>query len=111
MSGSGGGESGSGGTAGNSDCRTYMEATYLNSPVPKIVSSLVVGDILTISVQKISGRNIVVANFKKNVAGSLTPKALAQLIDCIGKGFHFVAEVKEVKGGRCQVLIRPKAKT
>ncbi len=107
MSGSGGGGGGFGGIRpGPSDVDNcdIVETTTLSSPKPEVIATLAVGDLLDVS---LSDRVLLAVTSAGEVAGSLTPPALADLLRCIGTGHSYVAEVTTLSGGRCEVRIRP----
>ena len=103
-SGSGGG-GGGGGTSGE-PC-DITELTTLNSPDRTVVSTLRTGDVLDVRLHAGPPRQLVaVAN--SAVAGSITSPKSAQIIQCISqKGRAYVAEVRSIRGGLCQIEVRP----
>jgi hypothetical protein len=102
MSGSGGGGYG-GPTRSSTDCN-IVERVPLNSPQASVVSTLKPGDRLDVELRE----SVLVAVYKGTVAGALTPQSLLDLIDCIGKGRHYVANVLQLRGAFCEVEIRPR---
>ena len=102
MSGGGGGGY-SGPTRQSSDCK-IVERVPLNSPKPAVVTTLTVGDLLDVEERDGS----LVALHQGAAAGSLTPQRLLDLLDCIQSGHEYVAAVLKLKGGLCEVEIRPK---
>jgi hypothetical protein len=93
------------------DCSTLVERTFLNSPVPAVVATLKVGDILQVTLSTVNSATILEAVADGgDIAGSLTPARLPQIVECIGKGFTYVAIVQEKNGGSVRVEIRPEAK-
>jgi hypothetical protein len=106
MSGSSGGGPYGGGPSGPVvDCK-IIEKTILNSPNKAVLGQLKVGDDLDVLLQ---ANNVLVAQPKSGPpAGSLTPARLADLIDCMTRGFKYRAIVQKISGGRCDVEIRPK---
>lgn len=114
MSGSGGG-GGSGGVE-RTNCEDLFDQTPLNSANAAVLKGLNVGDILKVELKTNPGgaRPSVVAvrpKPKPEIAGAITSAIAPRLIDCIGKGFKYVAVVKELKGGQCTVEVRPAAKS
>jgi hypothetical protein len=69
------------------------------------VSKLKVGEELEVHLQ---GKSLIARTLSHEAAGSLTPKSLATLIECIAKGNEYIAKVIKVSGGACEVEIRPK---
>src|SRR5207249_1268008 len=91
------------------DCSSLVERTYLNPPIPAVASALKVGDILDVELQTGSAAPALVANTSSGAtAGSLTPARLPQIIDCIQRGFSYVATVQQINGGQIKVEIRPR---
>lgn len=103
MSGGGGGGGYSGPTRGTGDCN-IVERVALNSPKPAVVGALKVGDVLAVT----ENAGSLVASSSKGIAGALTPRRLLDLLDCISRGHEYVAVVAKLKGGLCEVEIRPK---
>ena len=91
------------------DCSRLLETTILNSPVSAVVSTLARHDVLPVELRDQSGKKILVATKGGQIAGSLTPISLPNIIRCIEEGWKFVAVVTEVTGGRCVVKVRPEA--
>jgi hypothetical protein len=54
-------------------------------------------------------QGVVVALEGTNVAGSLTPRRLVELIDCMNQGRRYIAVVLTIRGALCEVEIRPRA--
>jgi hypothetical protein len=78
----------------------------LNSPKAPVVTGLQIGEVLDVEFDP-SGKSVI-AKKNANVAGSLTPFRLAELIECMNRGRKYKAIVKKVSGGYCEVEIRPK---
>lgn len=87
-------------------CENIEFDTQLFSPDPKVVSNIKRGDELQIELG--SGRKSLVVVFKGQLAGTLLGKYLIQLIDCIDKGYIFIAIVKNIEGGNCNLKIKTK---
>lgn len=97
------------GGGGDGDC-AIVEQTVINSPVADVVRDLKVGAQLRVEARKQSAHKILVAVTKDDkVAGSLTPRRLAELLACIEQGNAYVAIVNSRSGGKCGVEIRPSA--
>lgn len=94
---------GGGVAAGFHKCAIFEE-TALNSPDSAVISTLRPGAILRLEQR---GRTVVALTSTGQQAGSITFRRLADLLDCIGQHWTYVAEVKRVTGGMCQVYIRP----
>ncbi len=99
----GGSGVGGGGAAGQHKCE-IVEETALNSPDPAVINTLRPGDLLNLHLQ---GRSVVAFTSDGKQAGSITFRRLADLLECMGQQWTYVAEVKRVTGGMCQVYIRP----
>jgi hypothetical protein len=90
------------------DCGTLSQSTTLNSPNSAVLTQLRKGDLLDIQVSK-AGKGVVVqALHNGQIAGSITSSIIQRLAECMEKGYEYVAEVIEIKGGACRVHIRPK---
>src|ERR1035437_6899779 len=87
------------------DCSSIIEHTILNSPDPKVLSKLKVNDQLQLEAKTDRGP-LVAIDSSGNIAGSITSGILAQLLDCIKKGYKFIAIIEEMDGGKCKVEIR-----
>ena len=86
------------------DCVRVSILTQLASPVTVVINTLKVGDELLVKLSPPAGPVEVVTTAGK-VAGALLPPAIAELINCMLKGFKYKATIREIKGGNCQVLI------
>lgn len=81
------------------------DETPLNSPDPAVIRLLRRGDMLALQIQ---GRSLVALTPDGKRAGSVTSRWLVNLLECIEEeGWTYVAEVKQVTGGLCIVVIRP----
>jgi hypothetical protein len=106
MSGGGGGiERPTGG--GGSDCAQLHVQTTLNSVDQSVVALLKKDDVLSVQAKAKRGPLLAVTA-GGSVAGSITSASLARLLDCIEKGFEYVAVVQSVKAGEVVVVVRPK---
>ena len=106
--GGGGGASsggGAGGAAGTVDCTNIFQETTLASPVPEVLQRLIVNQILNLQMQPPRGPLLAVTD-QGETAGSITTTLLARLITCINDGHQYVAIVRAVNGGKCDVEIR-----
>ena len=110
MSGIGGG--GGGGTwveQQSDDCGKLSQQTTLNSPNRTVVSQLKKGDLLDIQVKAVGKSVVVEALHNGQVAGSVTSSIIQQLVECLEKGYEYVAEVlNDVQGGACRIHIHQK---
>ena len=95
-----------GDTNGGDKCAIY-ETIVLASPVPNVVASLVVGEILAVVLETNPRNRVVVQNGNQLVAGAITSVRLVDLIECIQAGSEYVGQVISIAGGRVEVEIRP----
>lgn len=101
-SGSGFGSGGGGGTI--TDCQKVSIKTSVTSPNPAVLAILSVGDKLDITLQTATGPLIAVTN-AGSVLGAVFTTKLSQLIECINKGYTYIATILEIDGGSCEILI------
>lgn len=104
--GTGGGAGNGGGGGGGPDECDITTVTNLNSPVPAVVTTLRVGDVLAVRLQVGPPRVLVAETSAGQVAGSLTPREMPRIIQCIQGAAAFEAEVLALRGGVCQVRVR-----
>jgi len=108
--------SGSGGDGGppvddrTSNCSTLIFETVLNSPNPSVLSRLKPKDVLHVAVQQ-SGGPVLALDKSGKIAGSITSTHLATLLRCLDEGYEYVAIVRTVKSGICNVQVRPEVRT
>jgi hypothetical protein len=100
------GDGGGGAGSGPDKCAIY-ETAVLASPVPTVIATLNVGDILTVDLETSPRERVVVRASGGQVAGAITSIRLVDIIECIGEGFSYQAEVKSISGGKVEVEIRP----
>lgn len=101
------GSGGKGGGTSRDPCH-ITELTTLNSPNRTVVTTLRDGDLLDVQLQAGPPRQLV-AEHNGTVAGSITSPKSAQIIQCISRqGRAYVAEVRSIRGGLCQVEVRPR---
>lgn len=98
------------GTGGVSvDCSALLVDTTLNSPEPSALNKLKKGDRLSVEIGRSPlGREILLSRLKTGeVAGSLTPPQMLDIMTCIKGGHSYVAEVvAEPAGGECRLRIQ-----
>lgn len=102
---SGGGGS-AGGPAGGDPCAIFQQAP-LNSPRPSVVSTLSIGDVLTVELNSTGVRPVLEVHAPAGIAGSLTHTGHVQIIDCIRVGNRYVAEVIGRSGAAVNLQVRP----
>jgi len=111
MGGSGGGSvdfggiGGGGGGGGGNTCQAFTSRTMLVSPVPAVVATLRVDDILSLSLtNNTSPINAIAPN--GIAAGAVAPRRIGDLVDCMVQGNRYIATVVSVNGGSVEVDIR-----
>lgn len=112
---SGGGGTGGGGTGGGgggttegSPCISFTRTVALNTPIPKVVRSLRVGQLLRLELAggQSTGR-IEARTENDDLAGAITFDGVSRLKQCLQEGYTYVAEVVQLPGGGvCMVAIR-----
>lgn len=114
MSGGGGGGSSSEnwrgqavGPGAEDDKCAIVEKTVLNSPNPTVITDLRVGNVLWVELEDAqSRRRLVVKTEVGDIAGAITSTRIADIIECIQKGFSYKAEVLAINAGRVEIEIR-----
>jgi hypothetical protein len=91
--------------AGDS-CERLTSETTLTSPDRAVISQLNVGTTLEVEVDNSGARPVVRAMYHGQVAGSITSSIIQRLVECIGEGYEYVAEVLSIQGGTCRVRVR-----
>ena len=86
-------------------CEALRVKTVLNSPDPAIVGQLQKGNCLEVAIERHGAREVVVARWQGQVAGSITAASFIKIIECLKAGEPFRATVLAVAGGRCDVEI------
>ncbi|NJD90724.1 MAG: hypothetical protein FIA91_04285 [Geobacter sp.] len=91
-------------------CSMLIDNTVLNSPKPEVIAKLKVDDVLDLQLIPSGAAKVLTAvTIQGEVAGSITSSLLSKIIRCIEvEHFSYVAIVKDISGGRCEVIIRPK---
>jgi hypothetical protein len=93
--------------AGRSPC-DIVELTNLNSPNATVLRTLKVGDVLDVQFRTGPPARLVAVTPRGSIAGSITSASMLQLIQCIGAGWNYEAEILQLSGGMCQVELRAK---
>ena len=99
-----GSKGGRNGGASEDPC-DITDITTLNSPERKVLVTLRDGDVLTIELRD---ERRLVATIGGNVAGSVTSASHARIVQCMHDGREYEALVLSVRGGACEVMVRPK---
>lgn len=101
------GGGGAGGMGGPDPC-ALIEDTILNSPVPAVVATLKVGDILDVSLVKGPPVRVIVQTLAGVTAGSFTGAKLPQIIKCLEAGVVYQALVVSIKGAAVRIRVSNK---
>ena len=100
------GRGGGGGDGGQPDPCYIVETTNLNSVNRTALATLRVGDQLDVVLQAGPPQRLL-ARIGTTIVGSITSRALPQLILCITQGRSYGAEVVALQGAICQIRIQP----
>lgn len=103
MSGSGGGGGGGGGGTPTTNCASISAKVTLNSPDPKVIKTLKVGDELEV---QLHGSAVVAVAASGHIAGSITFPGVAAFKKCLEQGHSYVATVVALHIGNCEVQIQ-----
>jgi hypothetical protein len=88
------------------DCEAIRFETVLASPQQAVIASLLVGQVLLLRLGSQQNRPVVDAvTDAGDRAGSITSTHLTQLIECLQGGHDYVADVLDLDGGACRVLV------
>ncbi len=98
-------QTGSDGGSDDDPC-AIVQTAPINSPKPAVISGLSVGDVLTVVLTGTAPRQILELHTPAGgVAGSLTHRGHLTLINCIGAGNVYQAEVIQKTGGAVVVRV------
>ncbi|MFV8607604.1 hypothetical protein ACNRDG_25335 [Ralstonia pseudosolanacearum] len=86
-------------------CEALRVKTVLNSPNPAILGQLQKGHCLEVAIERQGARDVVVARWQGQTAGSITAASFIKIIECLKAGEPFRATVLAVAGGRCDLEI------
>lgn len=95
---------GPGGNAGSGECPDDLRI-ILGSPVPGVVSTLAVGDLLDVLSIETPVRGVGAYTLGGDFAGAIT-KDILRLRECLGNGVLYEAEVLEINGGAVVTTVR-----
>jgi hypothetical protein len=98
---------GGGPTPTPADPCDIVELTTINSPNRTVITGLRAGDELEVVFDPGPPQRLI-ARTAQGIAGSITSRMMLQIIQCIGQGYQYVAEVLSVNGAICQVRIHPR---
>lgn len=91
------------------NCEDLKQHSTLTGPEPENVESLSIGELLEIKLITKGNREILVVEDEDgNEIGTLTHSGRENLIECINKGYIYVAEIWNIDGGSVDVNIRCK---
>ena len=108
MSGSGGGDGGPIPPDDIPACEIMVIRTRLVSPNPAVITKLKKGDQLDVAAKSATGPALVLYN--GGIAGSIMDSRVLRLLECIEKGYDYIALVQSVSGGSCEVEVRIKGR-
>src|SRR5437870_382356 len=92
---------------GRDACKALRLETILMSPQVPALASVKVGNVLTVALQGAQQhRFVAVLNASGAPIGTVGSDRTIQLIDCLDRGYVYVAEVVALDGAACRVLIR-----
>lgn len=109
MGSSGGRRSGEarGGSADRiSDCENVSIEALLASQQPAALAQAKQGDVVQITLDTSTGRNLVEVRLRGTLLGTLTVNGLDKLIECLRQGLPFHGTVREIEGALCRILVR-----
>ncbi|AMQ92946.1 hypothetical protein [Aggregatibacter actinomycetemcomitans] len=86
-----------------SSCELLQKSTQLISPQPKTIESLLIGDRLTLQINKQEGFTSIEAYKNDDRAGGIV---LPQLLTCMENGHKYIAIVESIIEGQVQVSIK-----
>ena len=117
MSGGGGGSYGGGDGSDSFDCETFVRKEALTDPVVAVLAALKKDDVCDVVLEHDAGptRILVKAPIVENgqtilkLAGVLFFTGFLRLIACIREGHTYIAVVRDVQRGWCEVEVRPRA--
>lgn len=86
-----------------SPCELLQKSTQLISPQPKVIKNLLIGDHLTLQINKQEGFTSIEAYKNDEIAGGIV---LPQLLTCMEKGHNYIAIVENIIAGQVKVSIK-----
>jgi hypothetical protein len=91
------------GGSGSADCKSLRLDKALEAPVPAVVETLSVGDVLDVALQP-GPPPVVALHAPAGLAGSVVPTT--RLLECLRQGVAFEAEVMSANAGAVRVEVR-----
>lgn len=109
MSGGGGSTGPGGGFGGDSGttCDQLRFEAFLSGVQDSVLSSLQLGDLLDVGLQRTPVRAIVARDASGALVGALTTR-VRELLRCLQQQVDFEAEVLAINGGDVRVAVRPR---
>jgi hypothetical protein len=108
MSGSGSGPGGPPPPDEPTTCELLVIRTNIASPDPAVLGRLRRGNELPLVAS--SPKGPVHAMHDGAIAGSIVGASLMRLLDCMEQGYEYVAIVRRIEGGLCEVEVRLRSK-
>jgi len=99
---------GGGPSATPADPCDIVELTTLNSPNRTVLAGLRAGDELEVVFDVGPPQRLMARTNQGIIARSITSRLMLQIIQCIGQGYQYVADVLSINGAVCQVRIHPR---
>lgn len=87
------------------ECKKIYKPINLVSSQEKVVEKLKKGSELQLSVEDVGGKPSLRVLYGGKYAGSII-KYAAQIIDCINRGYKYIAIVTSIDGGSCVLEVR-----
>lgn len=100
------GTTSSGGSGGGNECQLNFH-TPLVSPQPEVIKDLQVNDFLRVVLSDDRPNVVECITDKDDIAGTIAPSCIDELIDCLEKGYHYKAKVLSIKHGQVSVHVIP----
>ena len=94
-------------TPRESGCADMSFTTVLGTPKRPILAQLRKGHVLQLVLETGQTKIVVAKTNAGQMAGTITTMT-QKLIECMEKGYEYEAEVSQVTGLQCSVVIRPK---
>jgi hypothetical protein len=109
MSGGGGGSYAGDDSGGKElDCN-IVRRDSLTDPDPKVLKTLKKGDVCEVQLDESAGRARIVVVHKGAIVGILFFQGFTRMIECMRGGHDYIAIIQTLKGGWCEVEVRPAA--
>ena len=85
-----------------------LEMTVLSLPNRTALASIHIGDMLEIEFRPGPPRFLVVMTKGGSAAGAIVSSSTDRLVECMQRGFGYVAKVVDLSGDICKVLVQRK---